>query len=112
MYKRILITVIVCLGMLGLPLGGVQPIQNVSAEEQGPPTLSSEGFLPPQAVYEPTIFGAPATDDYLPGLVPQPGRNRATSQNCLLLRETWKRTALSAVVFRLAIRSSGITARL
>lgn len=69
MYKRILITVIVCLGMLGLPLGGVQPIQNVSAEEQGPPTLSSEGFLPPQAVYEPTIFGAPATDDYLPGLV-------------------------------------------
>ena len=68
MLKRLILTTIVCLGMLALPISGFQQVQGVSAEEYSAPTLNSGssptiGKLGPNFV--PTETGGPATDDYI-----------------------------------------------
>ena len=68
MLNRLILTTIVCLGMLALPISGFQQVQGVSAEEYSAPTLNSGssptiGELEPNFV--PTETGGPATDDYI-----------------------------------------------
>jgi len=94
MLNRLILTTIVCLGMLALPISGFQQVQGVSAEEYSAPTLNSGssptiGELEPNFV--PTETGGPATDDYIqdietppapagPALLPLPIENTLTDR--------------------------------
>jgi|GEM_PF-806865 len=97
MLKRLIVTIIVCLGMLALPISGFQQVQDVSAEEYFPPTLNSSSsptLEELEPIFVPTETGGPATDDNIqeietppasapaePALLPSSAENTLTDSD-------------------------------